>query len=94
MPVAFLPVHEVLEVVTEEAPESWASLGAQQDGVRRDLQGWAARMAVDIQVGLWVALSVWGDSAPYSKKGFAVFPTVGSGTQRGAPRTYMVYGIH
>ena len=67
--VNILPIHETLDRMVKEGAEmEWASIGDTQAGVQEDILDWGLRQGVDVRIGTWLALALWGDSAPYTKR--------------------------
>ena len=67
--VSFLPVHEVLDAVVAEGEElDWCSFDDNQQGFRRAMEDWGARVGVATAfMTNMLAISLWGDSAPFNK---------------------------
>ena len=76
-PISFLPIHETFDSIVDVGEEeAWATCDEPgQTSFRADLGDWAARACIDVQVGIWMMLALWGDSAPYSKKDSVVLLT-------------------
>ena len=68
-PMSSLAIHEMVDFVVGEGGESVAcSLDGQQEGFKLKMNRWAARIGVDeTNLKNYAALSLWDDSAPYSK---------------------------
>ena len=84
--MAFMPVHEVLEVVVEPGQEAtWATCGADQKGFEHDLRRWGDRVGMDTRaLADFIPIALWGDSAEFSHREtlFLLLWTVLSGTCR------------
>ena len=68
--VSFLPIHEVLDVIIPDgSEESWASFNDDQRGFQGDLSDWWDRVGMpELMRNLFLAISIWGDSAVFSNK--------------------------
>jgi len=67
-PMAFLPIHEVIEkLVPVGAEEQYCSFG-DDCGFQTRLQGWGERVGVGREeLDRYASIALWGDSAPHSK---------------------------
>ena len=66
--VKVYPPHESLDTLVAPGEEdTWASFDDSQHKFGNHLHEWANRVGVVLH-GRWLCLSLWGDSAPYSKK--------------------------
>ena len=66
--MAFLPPHETLSALVEEGSEDlWCNFNDSQQGFKSELESWAATLGVQLN-GKWTCLSLWGDSAPSTKR--------------------------
>ena len=67
--LAMLLPYETLENVIETGQEDrWASMSVDQRGFHDELEDWKTRLEVGDVMASWLAIAVWGDSAPYAKR--------------------------
>ena len=69
-PVAFLPVHEMLQVVVPEGQEAaWCASEGQQEGFGQARDDWGTKLGLQAaELALCVGIALWGDSAPFTRK--------------------------
>ena len=67
---SFLLIHEVLQTLVPEGEESeWCeAIDPSQSCFISRLHEWGRHLGVDTADGFWACISLWGDSAQYSKK--------------------------
>ena len=66
---AIFPIHETLDALVAPGEENdWTTFDSTQEQFKVWLDQWAARTGVELNgTSPWMCLSLWGDSAPYSK---------------------------
>ena len=68
LPIKVYPPHETLEaLVLPGCEEEWSSIDESQEGIRVRLTDWSRRVGVSL-LGTLLALCLWGDSAPSTKR--------------------------
>ena len=69
--LAVFPPHESLDALVPPGKEGeWTSFDHSQQGFREELRSWGDRLGLsrDAMSGHWMCVSIWGDSAPYTKR--------------------------
>ena len=70
VPIAFYPIHEVLESVCPVGDEhKWLEFSDKQQGFKNDLRNWGRRVQVPSdKLDNFVPIAMWGDSAEFVKR--------------------------
>ena len=66
-PMAFIPIHEMLEVVVgQDGLEQWVSYEEQQQGFKARLHAWGSRVQLaSATLASFLPIALWGDSAEF-----------------------------